>query len=88
MARAVREVRLSQRSRHRSRQRARSVPSPKGEEPDRGVAGGDPGIQRSLKQMHHDDPDGMYAKWGVEPAVAEYMGKAMAALSQEEGPAL
>ncbi len=49
--------------------------------------GGDPGIQRSLEEMHRDDPDGMYAKWGVEAAVAEYMGKAMAALSQEEGPA-
>ena len=42
--------------------------------------GGDPGIRRSLEEMHHDDPDGMYAKWGMEPAVAEYMGKAMAVL--------
>jgi len=42
--------------------------------------GGDHGIRRSLNEMHHDDPGGMYAKWGVEPAVAEYMGKAMAAL--------
>ena len=43
-------------------------------------SGGDPGIQRSLEEMHRDDPDGMYAQWGVEPAVAEYMGKAMAVL--------
>jgi hypothetical protein len=49
--------------------------------------GGDPGIQRSLEEMRGDDPAGMYAKWGVEAAVAEYMGKAMAELSQEEGPA-
>lgn len=49
--------------------------------------GGDPGIQRSLNNMHRDDPDAMYARWGVDAGVAEYMGKAMAALSQEEGPA-
>ena len=30
--------------------------------------------------MYRADPDGMYAKWGVEAAVAEYMGKAMAVL--------
>ena len=37
--------------------------------------------------MRRDDPDAMYARWGVDAAVADYMGKAMAALSQEEGPA-
>ncbi len=42
--------------------------------------GGDPGIQRSLEEMHRDDPDDMYERWGVESAVAEYLGKAMAAL--------
>ena len=47
----------------------------------------DPGIQRSLNHMYRDDPDAMYARWGVDAGVAEYMGKAMAALSQEEGPA-
>ncbi len=49
--------------------------------------GGDPGIHRSLEEMHRDDPDGMYARWGVDAGVAEYMGRAMAALSQEAGPA-
>ncbi len=49
--------------------------------------GGDPSIQRSLTNMHRDDPDAMYAKWGVDAGGAQYMGKATAALSQEEGPA-
>ncbi len=46
--------------------------------------GGDPGIQRSLTKMHHADPNTMYARWGVAPEVAEYMGNAMAALPEEE----
>lgn len=50
--------------------------------------GGDPGIQRSLNNMYRDDSDAMYARWGVDAGVAEYMGKAMAALSPKEGPAL
>ena len=49
--------------------------------------GGDPSIQRSLNNMHRDDPDAMYAKWGVDAGGAQYMGKATAALSKEEGPA-
>ncbi len=48
----------------------------------------DPGIQRSLNNMYRDDPDAMYARWGVDAGVAEYMGKAMAALSPKQGPAL
>jgi hypothetical protein len=33
--------------------------------------------------MHRDDPEAMYARWGVEPEVAEYMGRAMTALSKD-----
>ena len=46
--------------------------------------GGDPGVERSLGKMHDDDPNAMYARWGVAPEVAEYMGSALAALREEE----
>lgn len=45
--------------------------------------GGHPGIERSLSNMHRADPGTMYARWGVSQDVAEYMGRAMAALPRD-----
>ncbi len=42
--------------------------------------GGDAGIQQSLGHMVSENRESMYAQWGVDPKVAEYMGQAMAAL--------
>lgn len=46
--------------------------------------GGDAGITASLARMQRDDPRSMYDRWGVEPEVAEYMGRAMKELTSHE----
>jgi hypothetical protein len=48
----------------------------------REFTGGNPGIQQSLNRMYKEEP-AMQARTGIDPALSEYIGKAMAAARQE-----
>lgn len=48
--------------------------------------GGDAGIRASLGRMVSDNRDAMYERWGVDPEVAAYMGRAMVRASADEAP--
>lgn len=47
----------------------------------REFTGGDPGIQQSLNRMYKEEPS-LQARTGIDPALSEYIGKAMAAARQ------
>lgn len=48
----------------------------------REFTGGNPGIQQSLNRMYKEEPS-MQARTGIDQALSEYIGKAMAAARQE-----
>ena len=47
----------------------------------REFTGGNPGIQQSLNRMYKEEP-AMQTRTGIDPALSEYIGKAMAAARQ------